>query len=103
MNLRTRLALGYGGIVGLCLLLLGLLGYHELVTEARIREQLGVADFPDTKWGDFIEVGAYAVIPVVLFAGWLLMRRAIFMPPALAPASRHKSFALKARREPRHR
>ena len=75
MNLRTRLALGYGGIVGLCLLLLGLLGYHELVTEARIREQLGVADFPDTKWGDFIEVGAYAVIPVVLFAGWLLMRR----------------------------
>ena len=75
MKLRTQLALGYGGIVALCLLLLGLLGYHELCTEARIREQLGVANFPDTKWGDYIEVGAYAVIPVVLFAGWLLMRR----------------------------
>ena len=75
MTLRTRLALGYGGIAITCLVLLGLLMYHEIYTEGKIREQLGVINLPETWWGDVIEVGAYAVIPLALLAGWWMMRR----------------------------
>ena len=75
MTLRTRLALGYGGIASTCLILLGLLMYHEIYTEGKVREQLGVANLTETWWGDVIEVGAYAVIPLALLAGWWMMRR----------------------------
>lgn len=77
MKLRSRLAIGYGIIVIICLLLLGALAHHEFWTEPRLRKLAGVPELPDDLWGDVVEVVAYSSIPGVLLVGWWLGRRTL--------------------------
>jgi signal transduction histidine kinase len=77
VTLRQRFAWGYGTIVVTCLILLVALAHHEFVTEPQVRRQLGIRELPDTRWGDFVEVFCYSMIPAVLGAGWWLMRRTL--------------------------
>ncbi len=84
MTLRTRLALRYGAIIGVCLLLLGGLAYHEFVTEPAQRKALGIPELPETFWGEYAEVFFYGMIPLVLAVGWWFMRKTLAPINALA-------------------
>jgi signal transduction histidine kinase len=76
MTLKRKLAIRYGAVVGVCLLLLGGLAHHEFVVEPRWREQRA-AGMPDSNWREVAEVFFYGMIPVVLGFGWWLMRRTL--------------------------
>ncbi len=82
MTLRQRLNLRYLLIVGVCLLLLAGLAYHEFITEPRVRRQLGIPELPP-QWGEYSEVFLYALMPLVLGGGWWLMRRTLAPMDAL--------------------
>jgi signal transduction histidine kinase len=77
MTLRRKLALRYASIVGVCLLLVVGLAYHEFVTEPLERKALGIPELPEAEWGEFAEVFFYGMIPLVLGIGWWLMRRTL--------------------------
>ena len=77
MTLRQRLNLRYLAIVGVCLLLLTGLAYHELVVEPRVRKELGLPKPSGFTWGESAELFFHAMIPVVLAGGWWLMRRTL--------------------------
>lgn len=77
MTLRQRLALHYGAVVLVALLLLGGLVYHEFATEKRLREMLPPDRQHEAEWGERAEIVAYAMIPVILLAGWWLTRRSL--------------------------
>ncbi|MEI6085230.1 MAG: HAMP domain-containing sensor histidine kinase [Verrucomicrobiota bacterium] len=77
MTLRQRLALHYGGVVVVALLLLGGLTYHEFATERRLRSALGPEKEAEAIWGEAVEVFVYAMIPVILVGGWWLTRRSL--------------------------
>ena len=77
MTLRRRVALGYGAIVLGCLLLLAALAYHEFISEPRQREALGIPKRLKTQWSEYIEVLIYAMLPIILGAGWWLMRNTL--------------------------
>jgi len=77
MTLRQRFTWGYGTIMLACFFLVIGLAHHEFVTEAKVRRQLGTKESQESAWGDAVEVLCYCVIPVVLAAGWWLMRRTL--------------------------
>ncbi len=77
MTLRSRLALRFGAMITACLALLGGLAYHEFVTEPAQRKALGIPELPETFWGEYAEVFFYGMIPLVLAAGWWIIRRVI--------------------------
>ena len=76
-TLRRQLALRYSIIVGVCLLLLAGLAYHEFVTEPWHREQLGIPEAPETWWIELVEVFFYGMIPVILTVGWWSVRKTL--------------------------
>lgn len=84
MTLRRRLAIRYGMIVGVCLLLLAGLAHHEFIVEPRVRRELGVPKPSGSPWGEYAELVFHALIPVVLGTGWWLMRRTLAPFDALA-------------------
>lgn len=75
MTLHKRLAWGYGAIVIVCLVLLGVLAHHEFWTEAEMHRLVG--QLPGDTWSGLIAGSVYALIPVVLLVGWWLMRRTL--------------------------
>jgi signal transduction histidine kinase len=77
VTLRQRFTWGYGTIMLACFFLVIGLAHHEFVTEAKVRRQLGTKESQESAWGDAVEVLCYCVIPVVLAAGWWLMRRTL--------------------------
>jgi signal transduction histidine kinase len=77
MTLRSKLALRYGAIIGVCLLLLGGLAYHEFVTEPRQRQIYKIPELPEMAFTEWVEVFCYGMIPVVLAAGWWIMRKTL--------------------------
>jgi len=77
MTLYQRLALHYGAVVLVALLLLGGLTYHEFATEKRLRAMLPAEQQHEAEWGEAAEVLVYAMIPVILVAGWWLTRRSL--------------------------
>ncbi len=77
MTLRRRLAVRYVGVVGVCFILIGGLGYHEFVVEPRVRRELGFPKPSGSQWGEYAEVVFYSLLPVVLTGGWLVMRRCL--------------------------
>ena len=84
MTLHKKLALRYWAITALCVALLAGLAYHELVTEPRQRQALGISDLPETLWSEYFELFVYAMIPLILGGGWWLMRRTLAPVGALA-------------------
>jgi signal transduction histidine kinase len=76
-TLRRRLALRYGLIVAVCLLLLGWLTYHEFVSEPRIFRELGVPEPDGGHLGELTEVIIYAGVPTIFIVGWWLVRRSL--------------------------
>lgn len=77
MTLRARLALRYSILIGICLLLLAGLAYHEFVTEPWQREVYGIPETPGNWFSEYVEVFIYAAIPIVLVAGWWSMRSTV--------------------------
>jgi signal transduction histidine kinase len=77
MTLRHKLALRYSAIMGVCLLLLGGLAYHEFVAEPAARKALGLPEPPELWWVEYAEVFFYGMIPLVLGVGWWVMRRTL--------------------------
>jgi signal transduction histidine kinase len=77
MTLGKRLALRYGAMFGICLLLLGGLVHHEFITEPRERQTPGAPELPETFWGEYAEVFFYGMLPVVIACGWWSVRRAL--------------------------
>lgn len=77
MRLRTKLALPYGAIIGVSLLLLGGLAYHEFVTEPWLRQSYKIPEPPETVFTEYVEVFFYGMVPVVLAAGWWFVRRTL--------------------------
>jgi signal transduction histidine kinase len=77
MTLRQRLALHFGAVVAVAVLLLGGLLYHEWATEERLRALLPPERQDEARWGDTTEVVVYSLIPVVVVMGWLLTRRSL--------------------------
>lgn len=77
MTLRRKLAVRYAGIVGVCLLLLAGLAWHEFHDEPQMRKALGIPALPETAWGEYVEVFVYGMIPLVLGGGWWLMRKTL--------------------------
>lgn len=75
MTLRQRLALHYGAVVAVALLLLGGLTYHEFATEKRLRALLPPDQQREGSWGEAAEVFVYGMIPVILIGGWWLTHR----------------------------
>jgi signal transduction histidine kinase len=88
MTLRQRLALHYGVVVLIALILLGELSYHEFCTEERLRAALGPDQQSGTEWGEVIERVIYAIIPVVLVTGWWVTRRSLLPLTELARSVR---------------
>ncbi len=84
MTLRAKLTLRYGAIIGVCLVLLTGLAYHEFVTEPTQRRAMGIPELPKTIWGEYVELFIYGMIPVVLGAGWWFVRRTLAPLHALA-------------------
>lgn len=77
MTLQQRIALHYGVVVLIALLLLGGLTYHEFSTERRLRKALGSKHQTEGQFGESAEVFVYAMIPVVLLTGWWFARRSL--------------------------
>ena len=77
MKLRQRLAVRYGAVVTIAILLLGGLSYHEFQTEARLRAALPPDRRAEAAWGDTTEIAVYALIPLILVAGWWVTRRSL--------------------------
>lgn len=75
MTLRRKLSIRYAVIVGVCLLLLSGLAWHEFVNEPRMRREAGIPELPESFWAEYAEVFFYGMIPVVLSSGWWLMRK----------------------------
>lgn len=84
LTLRDRLALRYAVIVAVCLLLLVGLAHHEFLTEVRLHQQYGTKEPSGLLWGEYFELFAYSMIPVVLGGGWWLMRRTLIPINTLA-------------------
>lgn len=84
MTLQRRLTLRYLAIVLACLALLAGLAYHEFITEPRVRRELGQAKPSGSAWGEYAEMVLHSMIPVVLGAGWWLMRRTLLPIDQLA-------------------
>jgi len=77
MTLRRKLAVRYAAIVGVCLLLLAGLAYHEFVVEPRVRKQMGIPKPSGSTWGEYAEIFFHALIPATLGVGWWLMRKTL--------------------------
>jgi len=77
MTLQQRLALHYGAVVAVALLLLGGLTYHEFATEKRLRALLPPDKQEEGSWGESAEVFVYAMIPVILVGGWWFTHRSL--------------------------
>jgi signal transduction histidine kinase len=77
MRLRQRLAVRYGAVVAIAILLLGGLSYHEFQTEERLRAALPPDRRAEAAWGDSTEIAVYALIPLILVAGWWVTRRSL--------------------------
>ncbi len=77
MTLRTKLAFRYSVLIGVCLLLLGGLAYHEFVTEPWQRRLYKIPEPPETWFTEYAEVFFYGMIPLVLTAGWWFMRKTL--------------------------
>jgi signal transduction histidine kinase len=92
-TLRGRLALHYGAVVLIALVLLAGLSYHEFSTEQRLRAALPPERQAEASWGDGAERVIYAIIPLVLIAGWWLTRRSLLPLTGLAKAVEHVQFA----------
>lgn len=86
MTLRHRLALRYGVVVLVSLLLLGGLTWHEFATEKRLRKLLSPADRAVGEWGETAEVFVYSLIPIILIGGWWFTRRSLLPITDLARA-----------------
>ncbi len=77
MRLRQRVALHFGAVAAIALMLLGGLIFHEFATEARLRALLPPGRQGEAGWGNSIEVVFYSLIPFILVAGWWLTRRSL--------------------------
>ena len=77
MTLRRRLAVRYVVVVGICLILIAGLGYHEFVVEPRVRRELGFPKPSGSQWGEYAEIVFYSLLPIVLTGGWLVMRHSL--------------------------
>lgn len=77
MTLRRRLAVRYVVVVGICLVLIAGLGYHEFVVEPRVRRELGFPKPSGSQWGEYAEIVLYSLLPIVLTGGWLVMSRSL--------------------------
>ena len=77
MKLRQRLAVRYGAVVTIAILLLGGLTYHEFQTEERLRAALPPDRRREAAWGDTTEIAVYSLIPLILVAGWWVTRRSL--------------------------
>lgn len=75
MTLRTRLTCGYSAIAIVCMILLGVLAHHQFWTEVEMHQWLGPKGLPNDRWSGTIASSVYSLVPAVLGAGWLLMRR----------------------------
>ncbi len=84
MTIRDRLAWRYAAIFVVCLILLGTLCYHEFVTEPRWFQEAAARGEVKHQGDGFLEVSIYALLPVVMGAGWWLMRRSLAPLDALA-------------------
>jgi signal transduction histidine kinase len=77
MNLRRRLALRYGTVVAICLVLLAALTYHEFVQEPHMFRQLGIKEPAGAAFTEFAEVLLYGVVPLIFALGWWSVRRSL--------------------------
>jgi signal transduction histidine kinase len=77
MRLRQRLALHYGVVVAIAILLLAGLSYHEFRTEERLRAALPPERKSEAAWGDTTEIVVYSLIPIILVGGWWITRRSL--------------------------
>ena len=77
MRLRTRIALRYGAIAAVAMLVLGGLYRHERVTERRLRAALPPGQQAEADLGDPAEAVVYTLIPLILVAGWWITRQSL--------------------------
>ncbi len=95
MTIRTRLTLWYAGILFVSLLAMGLLSYHEFVSEPRSRALGGEAPEQEIAedeggWGEVSRILFGCGVPAGLLAlggGWWLMRRALAPVATLTAAA----------------
>jgi signal transduction histidine kinase len=76
-TLRQRLALRYGLVVAVCLLLLGGVTYHEFVREPAMFRRLGIQEPPAGELGELAEVLLYAGVPLIFILGWWFVRKSL--------------------------
>jgi len=76
-TLRQRLALRYGMVVAICLLLLAGLTYHEFVQEPHMFRQLGIPEPAGSEFAEFTEIVLYGGVPLIFAFGWWFVRRSL--------------------------
>jgi signal transduction histidine kinase len=76
-TLRQRLALRYGAVVAICLLLLAGLTYHEFVQEPHMFRQLGIQEPAGGEFAEFTEIVLYGAVPLIFALGWRFVRRSL--------------------------
>jgi signal transduction histidine kinase len=76
-TLRRRLALRYGLIVAICLLMLAGLTWHEFVQEPHLFRELGIKEPPGSEFAELTEVVLYAGVPLIFLLGWWWVRQSL--------------------------
>jgi signal transduction histidine kinase len=76
-TLRRRLALRYGLVVAVCLLMLAGLTWHEFVQEPHMFRQLGIEEPPGREFAEVTEVLLYAGVPLIFALGWWWVRHSL--------------------------
>lgn len=77
MTLRRAIAIRYAIIVGACVALLVGLLHHEFFVEPELHCPSCPRPAGAAYWAEVSEIFFYAMVPLVLAAGWLMMRRAL--------------------------
>jgi len=77
MTLQRRLALRYGVVVAVCLVLLAALIYHEFVAEPEMFRRLGLQKPEGSEFAEFAEVVIYGAVPLIFGLGWWFVRKSL--------------------------